>query len=293
MPPRDYPAGSGSSPPPAPAPGLGGGYHPPTDSTTVSGSTDIYGLGDLAQQEIILRDAYIHSAAVGRGKSAAWQRSFAQANDQPEYGQNRAVPGTVQDSYIAFIRMSQDPSKAQEYFGWQQKLFAAGFYGSAKPSDVAWHTWDLATGAALKAAFSAAVQVSASGAPITFDEYLTGLAGAKQASAAGAPTGPLVIQHEDPTAVAGMLQQAAQASLGRDLSDAEIEHFLSEFASAETAYYKQGNEAQNATGGQFSMTKPDLAGRAEAYVQGEHGTEAAGNNMADYVKALESMLGGG
>jgi hypothetical protein len=189
--------------------------------------------------------------------------------------------------------MSQDPAQKQQFYEWQQKLYAAGFYGSAKPTDVAWGTWDLATGAALKSAFSAAVQVAASGAPVTFDEYLTGLGQAKTAAQSGIGTGPLVVQHEDPKAVAGMLQQAAQASLGRDLSDAEVEHFISEYKAAEDAYYKGRKVATDATGGRVDVTQPNLQAQAESFVQGGHGTEAAGNNMADYVKALESMLGGG
>lgn len=81
--------------------------------------------------------------------------------------------------------------------------------------------------------------------------------------------------------------------LGRNLGDEEITHFVSEFRAAEQAFARRQYAAQtDTTGGTYELTRPSLGGQAQEFVEGGHPAEAGGNRMADYVAAIEQLVGG-
>lgn len=183
---------------------------------------------------------------------------------------------------------SKDPKAYREF---QRGLFEAGYYGSK--------SWESIAGAALDETLTAwgkvlvaTAQAQATGEPLTPADIIQRAIEGRRSALKDKPAEPVIRQHEDPHAVAGIIQQAAQASLGRNLSQAEVEHFVSEYRAAEDAYYRTAEHAA-VTPGVSDLTKPDLQSRAEDFVTAGHGTEAAANDMSDYVGALENLLGGG
>jgi hypothetical protein len=281
------------SPTPSPSPGIGSGHYDPhaaADGATVpSGSVDIYGLGDadFLKQEITLRAASARGAQfILSGHSAAQQRDFAEANDIPTGSETLPVKGTVRDQLEAFIRMSSDPGMQKDYLGWQRLLFGAGFYGSAKPTQIAWGTWDVPTKSALTDALKQMVGVTAAGAAVTFQEYLEQLAKRRAELGIGTdqPTRQ-VRSYSDPAAVRQSAQQAAEQAIGRRLNTAELKRFSEYFHGLENQAYDDA-----AVQGQYSS--PDLGAQAQEFAHGVSPTEYGAHQLGDYVSAFEQLIGG-
>jgi len=191
--------------------------------------------------------------------------------------------------------MSLYQSDPKAFLTLQQAMFAAGFYGTTDPKSVQWGQYTDQTVSAWRKVLQSTLQAQSAGYNLTPEEILRrGISGAK-AAGAGAGTGkpPKVIDYTDPAAIAGAVQSAAKTALGRNLSDAEVKHFVSEFRAAQTTAGDRAYAAQTAAPGTtVAAGQPDLSSRAEQYVKERHGTEIQGNEMADYVGVLESLLGG-
>lgn len=262
-----------------------GGWDPakdaPTTASSGSASKGIWDLGDLDPKTPITID-------YGNPYSRMPKQLPAEDRDQASRAPSIGLPADLLKQPIRLFAQNKDG-----YLILQHALFDGGFYGTASSTSIAFGAGIDATLTAWRRALTATAQAQSAGLNLTPEDVIRQAAEDRRKAAGKAPTGPLIVEHEDPHALAGMLQQAAQAALGHDLSDQEVEHFISEYKSAEDAYYKQRLVASNATAGRVDLTRPDPSAQAKSFVQGEHGTEAAGDNLANYVGALEGMLKGG
>ena len=188
----------------------------------------------------------------------------------------------------------KDPAK---YLDFQQRLFAGGFYGATPASSIPWGTDPQgATLDAWKKVLIAAQQAQSSGYNITPDQILQQGIEQHQAAIKNAPVSKpgMIVQYSDPAALTGIVQQAAQASLHRNLSPDEINRFIQEFHAQEAAYSKKNYQAQlDTTGKEFDLTQPNAQAQAEQFVQQGHPAEAGGELLASYMAQLQSMLNGG
>lgn len=205
------------------------------------------------------------------------------------------TPGKPETLLKEPIRLFTTDKKA--YLAFQHQLFQGGWYGDKSPNSVLWGADPLGTQSAWSKVLLATQQAQAAGQAITPLDLLAQSAKDRADNLPGAEKHPSIIQLDDPRLIAGTAQKAAQAVLGHNLDDAEIKAFVSHFQAEQSAYSKSRQAASEAdtagTGGSFTLTEPDLGAAADQSVQEEHGTEIAGNSMADYVGVLERMLSGG
>ncbi len=265
----------------------------PYDPTAAAGSStagepvDIWGLGKTAQSPVFTGVVNQPFA----GQSAGQQRQMLEAE-----GLQIPRGGYGPQFVTAEEAMGQLPqlyaTNRAGYIALQQKLYAGGFYGQASPQSIGLGAYTQTTVAAYRAAVLAAVQSANSKTPITFDELLDQNAARPQAKT----THPgFVAQYSDPQTVAALAQRAAQTALGRNLDTATVGQFVAEFHRAEQEWNASQKQAAltAASGTDVATTaQPSAEAAAAQFVQkGPMGTEAAGNNLADYVRVLESMVG--
>lgn len=227
--------------------------------------------------------------------------------ERPTPGAGLAVQQSIKELMRGLAAMAYSPTGQEEYLKWQRLVFAAGFYGSTKAEDVAWGSFANSEDAFSKALISLA-KVNEAGAPISFEEYLSKAAAdkAKAAKEYGQGKTPAkdVRELTNTKVISGVLQQTAQSVLGRNLSKEEVEHFVSEYHANEVDYYRtvgpettlsptDETDALGTSNVQYAMSRPDLQASALEAVQEDHGAEAGGNQMADYLGVIESLLGGG
>lgn len=272
------------------------------------GPASIFSIDDIATRRITLysvRNRQQPRISDRSGIPASQRRILDQANasDPPV---TTAGTMSVSEAMKFFIAMAYDPKRVGQFRALQVALYRGGMYGSKKPEDVLSGTWDTDTADALSKAIRGYLQVAdqddGAGVPISFDEYVTNVSKGRDAAGKAAqeatPKKPLVYDLDDPAEIAGQVQQAAQSSLGRNLSDAEVQHFVSEFMAQQRAYQKklydveQGFTSGAVSGGTFEVNQPDLEGQAEQYVKTGREDEIGGNQLADYVGAIQQLLGG-
>ena len=129
---------------------------------------------------------------------------------------------------------------------------------------------------------------------MTPDEIIDQAITEHQAAQATAPKPGMAIQTTDPAVLRGLVQQAAQASLGRNLSADQVNRFVEEFHAQEQAYSKQAYAAQtDQSGKSFNLTQPNATAQAQEFVDQGNPTEEGGQLLASYVGRLQQMLSGG
>lgn len=261
-------------------------------SSSDAGPADIWGLGKNAKSPVFLGTV---EAPFGGARNAP---QIARANEVP-------MPKVPAGGYgpkftTALEAMQQLPklyaSNRAGYIALQQKLYQAGFYGSTDPKAIGVGAYNAQTVNAYRSAVLAASQLADSKTPVTFDELL----GQKNPAAGGGPPKVqpgFIAQYSDPQTVAAIAQQAAQTTLGRNLSTAEVQAYVREFHAAEQRWNANQKAAQTtaATGTDASAsTAPSAQASAEQFVQqGTRGTEATGNRLDDYYNSLRNLVGGG
>ena len=254
--------------------------------TTGSARTTLWDLNGLNEKVPIIVDYGSSMTAASRSRLDPYDRDLAERSATP------AVPGLPADLVKRPIQLYATDPKA--YLDFQRALFAGGFYGSSSPTSIPWGSDPTgATYDAWKRVLTAAQQAQASGLNVTPEQVLAqGVAQHKAATAAG-PKNPLVIQQTDPAVLRGLVQRAAQSSLHRNLSDAEVASFVRAFHEEEAAYSKRRFAAQeDQTGGTHTLVAPDASAQAEEFVQGGHSAEASNEREADLIGVLQQMLGG-
>jgi len=271
-------------------------------SGATTSKTDIWNLPDDLAGKVLVTD-YGHQ----RYNIPQGQRSHLDVGDQQYQTENSRTPvqapkieldanGVPTGPYALPISMhASDPAS---YLKLQQMLFAAGFYGSKAATSMRWGGDVAGTMDAWTQLLRETIQQQSLGHNVTWQDVLantvksTKEAGGIPGESKQKPT--LINSFTDPAQVAFQAQTAAQSVLGRDLSDSEVQHFVSEFRAAETKFNSEQNAIRADTEGKtLTQTQPDLQARADQYVKEHHGTELAANNMADYVSALEQMLNAG
>ncbi len=195
-----------------------------------------------------------------------------------------------------FAGMPYTPGGQAKIEDYQRRLLAAGFYGAAKPEDVAWGSFDPATENAFRTALLSTYKAGEAGAPVSFDEYIDKTASGRAKGQTGAPVS--VHELSNPRVVASVLQQTAQTVLGRNLTKDEVDHFVSDYMATEQEYYKAAEKAtQGHSGlgeaGTDLIKPPSIEAAAQDTVMQDHGTEASGNRASDYLGVLEGLLSQG
>lgn len=268
-------------------PGVGGtgtedtssGAAPAAPSTTSSAQTDLFDTGNLNTSVPITID-YGANPSPDLAKHLPTEDRYRPPSS-----------GNVNDLLKRPITLFSQNKDA--YVSLQQMLFQGGWFGAASKESIRFGASIAATQQAWLHLLEATQMAQTAGQDVTPDNILDQSVTEANKNQIGQGPSPLLIQHEDPKAIAAALQQAAQSTLGRDLSDAEVEHFISEYKAAEDAYGRQRQTANDATSGQrVDLTAPDLAGEAKQFVNEGHAGEADQQQGADYVGALEQMIGG-
>jgi hypothetical protein len=234
-----------------------------------AGLVDTFNLGDLSGQQVHLTYTTPNSNLVplGGGKYGSKPGGFT---DQ-----------STDDFMAYFAGLSQ--SNPKQYAQIQQQLYQAGAYGGSKPSFGVYTTQDAT---AMKAVLTGYMGLKLT-TPITLPDYIKQIqsAGIKNGVLNGAPRAPLTVQYTDPNTLKGTLQSAAQDYLGRNLSDKELNGFVSKFhgqeKTAQTAAYN------NKPG----ETPPEASGDAQALLENVHTPEHQQKLAANYLDSINQMLG--
>lgn len=294
--------------PPTPSNPYDAGNAAAGGSSTTSSTVDIWGLGDYGKQTVVFGSAVKRRTGFGgyyklpgedREGRAATPRpagSYGPYADNsvpgaavPTAGDSLAVTPTIAELMKYFAGLAYTPKGGAEFEKYQRLLYQAGFYGAAKPDEVAWGSW-AGSESAFKSALISASQAKEGGAPVSFEEYL-GKAGVDRAKGAGQQAAT-PHQLTNPRVIASVLQQTAQNVLGRNLSKDEVEHFVSDYTATEEEYFKAVDASGNG-GAPNVYQPPSVDTAAQDTVQEQHGAEAGGNRASDYLGVLEQLLGQG
>jgi len=255
-----------------------------TDTSTAK--TDIWDLGDLAKRVLV-----VSRGSKGRGTGTASNK--LDPYDR-EYAESGSGPSSASAADLIKQPISLYSSDPAAYLALQRALYAGGFFGSTDAKNIPWGQYTDATLAAWRRVLTATAQAQDAGQSLTPEDILRrGVEGYQAVGEEPKKKPALVIDYTDPEAVASTLQQAAQNSLGRNLSDDEIKHFVSEFRAAESAYQTKVYNAQTSekSGVRVEADRPSLEAQAQQEVKEGRGTEIAANDMADYVRVIEQLLG--
>lgn len=269
-------------------------------SSSSGGPADIWGLGDKKDSRIFVGT---YQDPFNKARTGPRSPGFEQANEVPTpknpYTDKALDTGP---NYATALEAMQELPKLYAtnragYIALQQRLYQAGFYGSASPNAVGIGSYNEQTVSAYRQAVLSAAQLVDSGTPVTFDELLDQKDPAAAARGQKQIQPGFVAQYSDPQTVAAIAQQAAQTTLGRNLSTDEVKAFVAEFHTAEQKWNSNQKAAGTtaAAGKDTSQTSaPSAPAAADQFVQqGGRGTEAAGNKMADYVNVIRQLVGGG
>jgi hypothetical protein len=255
----------------------------------VANGTDIYGQRGLWDLSGLNNNPIINQHGLGADNPRG---ANVPAGDQKKYGHTVDYSLPEDAVKLPISLYSTDPKK---YLQLQQRLFQGGFYGATSASSIPWgsdptgSTYD-----AYKKALVAAQQAQYIGNPMTPDEIIDQAITEHQAAQATAPKPGMAIQTTDPAVLRGLVQQAAQASLGRNLSADQVNRFVEEFHAQEQAYSKQAYAAQtDQSGKSFNLTQPNATAQAQEFVDQGNPTEEGGQLLASYVGRLQQMLNGG
>lgn len=262
-------------------------------SSTDAGPTDIWGLGTKGKSPVFL--GTVEAPFGGRKDAPAIFRANEATPPPPPAG------GYGPQFTTALEAMQQLPklyaANRAGYIALQQKLFDAGFFGTTDARSIGVGAYNAQTVNAYRSAVLAASQLADSKTPVTFDELLAQKNPAAGGHRAKQVQPGFVAQYSDPQTVAAIAQQAAQTSLGRNLSTGEVQAYVAEFHKAEQSWNaNQKAAATTAQGGHDAATTsaPSAQATADSYMhQGGRGVEATGNKLADYANVLRGLVGGG
>ena len=241
------------------------------------GITDVLGLGNLAGNTQMVYTGMSApgpsvtaggDVTVGRGARPGTQTKSPQYIDPPTY----------------VTRILALPASA--FTQYQKELAKAGLYGNNQPLYGVPSAADTqALNGLLSSYLPYVVGVQADGGtPMTPEQYLNKYSAQlkKQGGATSTQRAPLSLT--DPAAIRQSAMAAAQASLGHDLTDAQLKKFISEYHAAETKAY-------NTAGANKTYTPPDLSGQADVFAENVDPEELQSHRMAGFVDQLNNMLG--
>ncbi len=287
-----------------------------------AGGYSIFNLGEIGNMELVTE--YRDDPPSATRSNTPWSRlpdggeynrsvPPASQNFPGGYDQNFPIPSTAPgdpfarepatssdvsvtiNAQLANLRaMSVNDPEAYAAYLW--RLWAAGFLGSGPWETINTGAWSKEAGDAFVNAAVTVADLQANGVEVSFDDYLDKAIAGRDKDGDGQPddgstTPPTINAFTDPETLRLTVQSAAQAALGRDLSESEANAFLSVFRDLEAKANATANAAQtDTTGGTYDTSRPDASGQAAAFVESGSPTEADSYQMAGYGDALRSLL---
>jgi hypothetical protein len=199
------------------------------------------------------------------------------------------INATPEQIMKQFAAMSQnDPQGFQAI---QKQLADAGFYGST--SNV-YGGWNKQTEGALRDAMIQYLKVSqGAGAAVSFTQFLANSSGENLANGVnpaggGSASSTAKVPHPtltDPDQLTFYAQKAAQAALGRNLSQAELTQFIDQFHQQQIDSF---NQSYSGTGNPIDKT--DARSSASAFVSQDFKPEMQKHQVQGYADAFLNMF---
>lgn len=258
------------------------------DHAIAQGSTahDIWGLDKLYNNNILLGT----NAAVDTGMG------FSIPGPQtPAYGTTQSFMKHVVDLWAGQAEEKKHfPNRLTTYEQLQRSLWQAGFYGQTSIDGIHVGQWNPQTQDALKNALGSYEQLGKGGKlPLTFSEFLNqnavmakdGGENSNPGGAGPAAPAPFVSNTTDPAGIRAAVQSAAQQALGMNLSEDQIQTFVTEFQHQQVQAERQSYNNQDST-------TPDLSSEAMSFVQETNPRAYKQQNKTAYMDALVNLLGG-
>lgn len=191
-------------------------------------------------------------------------------------------------AYLDFYRMTP-----QEVQVMQQKLFNAGYYGSAESNDIPWGDHDDDTFKIWRSMVDRAAGFYAVGQKLTPKQVLdNALAAAGTNHPHGpqkAPRAPLVLQTPNPDDLAAVAQEAARSTIGAKLGDDQIAAFVADFQSRVTNAQRQAYAAEE-TGGNI-VEPPNAQTAAEQFTRQRNPQAAGAHDLFSIYGKFLSKIG--
>lgn len=245
----------------------------PDSNYLPNGDYDIYNLGDLYNKTLFLGTAQTGNVTDATGGYTGGPKGVSIQSTSVESMMREFAGWSVSDP--------------QSFAAMQQQLYSSGAYGSTKPNFGVW-SGSLDSNA-MKAAMTGYLGIVNPNDPnpLSFADYLDrrgaqGKSNGIGGGSAGATRAPL--QLTDAATLRQTLQSASQNALHRNLSDDELNHFVTAFHGQETQAYNQANAGA-------TYANPDAGAQAIESVQTNHAAEANQALQASYNDKLMSMLG--
>jgi hypothetical protein len=258
------------------------------DHAIAQGSTahDIWGLDKLYNNHVLLGTTT--AVDTGMGFSVPGPQTDA-------YGTTQSFMKHVVDLWAGQTEERKKfPNRLTTYEQLQRSLWQAGFYGQTSIDGIHVGQWTTQTQDALKNALGSYEQLGEGGKlPLTFSEFLNQNAAVAQdggqnapSQSGGGPTrAPFASNTTDPAAIRAAVQSAAQQALGMNLSEDQIQAFVTEFQ-------HQQVQAERASYNYQDTTTPDLSSEAMGFVQETNPHAYKQQNKTAYMDALVNLLGG-
>lgn len=256
-------------------------------SQSSSGPVDIWDLGDLAKKQVPITPG---SAGGLPGMNPTQRRRVFEANQTHENAvpQELATIGNTVDG-AGFIQSLAQMAYTQpdQFRKIQQTLFQGGFYGPNKaPRDIRFGAWDEETKNAIILAIKGTLQLADSGVRTSFFNFIQDRA--DNAKKAGTDKPQVVNQFTDLATLRQNIQSAAQQSLGRDLTEDEIQPFYAAFHSQEVDANAAANDQTSSV---VNVTRPDAGAEAQQFLDDNFQSAEHQQRGAQYLQALEQMIG--
>lgn len=255
-------------------------------TTTIPNANDIWGLGALYGEPVLLGVDYPGNDNAERVGYKPGMTGMSQASD--EFSKTQDMMSQLSDLYAQQgAERQKTPGATTAYEQLQMLLYYSGAYGSTAQKDVHFGQYDKATQDAMKQALNDyEVVTNVAKTPMTFADFLNqnatmgqdGKYNPKNASGSGAAT---QVQLSDPNQIKAAAQSAALAALGHGLTPDQLDKFVSQF---------QGQQSSDQLTTAPSATTPDLSAEAMTYAQSSDPVDFSNHNAQGYANALMNML---
>jgi len=266
-----------------PPPSYVGAAVPSTTPSQTQQTTTLWNLGALYNQPIFLGSEPGATPFINVDNDRTPYKGALPA--KAEFGKTQDLEKQIMQMWAAqSAEKKANPNSLTSYEQIQQALWAAGFYGQTAFKDIHVGQWTTQTQAALTNALTSYEQVTQGGTlPVTFGDFLNqnGQGGADGGFGSGGGSTTPQVQLADPVALRAAAQSAAQAALGKGLSKAQLDKFVSQFQSLQTA---------DQTSTAASATTPEVSSEATAFAEQQDPAAYQQHQQDSYLNALVNMF---
>ena len=216
-------------------------------------------------------------------------------------GERPAPEGVDEDSIVRTERETTEVGDLlqefyeldrQELIELQERLFAGGFYGQdAEVDDVAWGEHDEVSFDAWTLVVLRAARFNAAGRDITTDDVMQMAAESANLSGDAGQERKVIVQLDDPAAIARMVDTIMRRRTGRKGTPEEQREMVAMIHELQREWSIAQAQAIQADSGTFTIRDVDVEARLENEIRRRNPTEVEGFQVGRALETLENLIG--